>query len=208
MGAEFESARCVILSTSKICRCQLCIAELTLSSFPNVPSLTTLSHSIEDIMAESYQKTGRGGAGNYHSKNNLAPTTSPDLEAQPQSSSSQTQTLSAQKTLPEYAHTGRGGAGNWVQPATLAGLASSKLPTPVSPNVAPNPTYRGGRGGAGNYVDLGEQEKLRQEEEEKITREKAEIEKRVLRDLESGLARPEKAYGGRRAVFETGSVSG
>ena len=174
--------------------------------FQGLPGLTTSSHSIKDIMAESYQKTGRGGAGNFYSKNDLAPTASQDLEAQSQSTSSQTQALSAQKTLPEYAHTGRGGAGNWVLPATLP-PAPSKSTTPVSPNVASKPTYRGGRGGAGNYVDLGEKEKVEQEEEERIAREKAGIERRILRDVESGLARPEKAYGGRGAVFEMGIVN-
>jgi hypothetical protein len=55
------------------------------------------------------------------------------------------------------------------------------------------PTYRGGRGGAGNYVDFEAEERERREEEERV---RADVERQVERDVEAGLARPPRAYGG------------
>jgi hypothetical protein len=55
------------------------------------------------------------------------------------------------------------------------------------------PTYKGGRGGAGNYTDFEAEERARREEEERV---RAEMERRVERDVEAGLARPARAYGG------------
>lgn len=56
------------------------------------------------------------------------------------------------------------------------------------------PTYRGGRGGAGNYYeDPAVEEKRREEEEE---RRRKEMDLRVEKDVEAGLARPARAYGG------------
>jgi hypothetical protein len=55
------------------------------------------------------------------------------------------------------------------------------------------PTYKGGRGGAGNYTDFEAEERARREEEERV---RAEMERRVERDVEAGLERPARAYGG------------
>jgi hypothetical protein len=66
------------------------------------------------------------------------------------------------------------------------------------------PTYRGGRGGAGNYTDFAEEERVRKEAEEKMRRE---AEERVVRDVEAGLARPPKAYGGHGGAWEMGDMS-
>ena len=65
------------------------------------------------------------------------------------------------------------------------------------------PTYKGGRGGAGNYRDFAEEERLAREKEEKTKRE---MEERVARDVEAGLARPESAYGGVGGAWEMGSM--
>lgn len=53
--------------------------------------------------------------------------------------------------------------------------------------------YRGGRGGAGNYENPEEEKRLKMEQERKR---KEEVEKAVERDVESGLARPGRTYGG------------
>lgn len=95
-------------------------------------------------------------------------------------------------------HTGRGGAGNWVQPKDLAsqGLTQSSSTSPFTNPGASKPSYKGGRGGAGNYEWAGsEEEATRARKEEEDIRRK-EVERAVQKDVESGLARPEKAYGG------------
>ena len=61
------------------------------------------------------------------------------------------------------------------------------------------PTYRGGRGGAGNYSDPEAEEKAKREEDE---RRRVEMERAVERDVELGLARPAKAYGGQGGAWE------
>jgi len=102
-------------------------------------------------------------------------------------------------------HSGRGGAGNWVKPSELAssGLSqttadnapTSNISTKKTPVVGQSkPTYRGGRGGAGNYYEDPAVEEKRREEEEEERRVK--MERAVERDVEAGLARPAKAYGG------------
>jgi hypothetical protein len=68
---------------------------------------------------------------------------------------------------------------------------------------ASKPTYRGGRGGAGNYIDFEAEEKEKREREERIRRE---VEEGVERDVERGLARPERAYGGKGGSWEMGSL--
>ncbi|KAH8595557.1 hypothetical protein B0O99DRAFT_671977 [Bisporella sp. PMI_857] len=158
---------------------------------------------------EVYRKVGRGGAGNFYSKKdieqaNKAPSPS-DLESQPLPSSTSiykdddtTAPLTKTKTpLPEYVHTGRGGAGNWVAPSDLASKGLAQVPGKDIP--AKDKGYRGGRGGAGNYVDPVEEERVRKEEEEKRRREN---EERVAKDVEAGLARPERTYNGAGGSWE------
>lgn len=65
------------------------------------------------------------------------------------------------------------------------------------------PTYRGGRGGAGNYTDFAEEERVRKEEEERIKRE---TERRIEKDVEAGLARPPRAYDGVGGAWEMGRM--
>ena len=78
-------------------------------------------------------------------------------------------------------------------------------PTSTAPTAAKKaigqskPAYRGGRGGAGNYIDPEGDQKRAQEEEE---RRRKEMEGKVERDVEAGLARPERAYGGVGGAFE------
>jgi len=169
---------------------------------------------------DAYRRTGRGGAGNFYSPADVEEVNkaaaSEDLEAQSVSPDAASRAASNAQPPPEYLHTGRGGAGNWVAPKELSTSGLSQYTPPTSsPAVAPSgapiyeskPTYRGGRGGAGNYVDFEEQEREKREAEE---RQAKAMEERAMKDVEAGLARPAKAYGGeggRGGVFEMGEMS-
>ncbi|KAG9232566.1 hypothetical protein BJ875DRAFT_380403 [Amylocarpus encephaloides] len=169
-------------------------------------------------MTETYKKVGRGGAGNFYSKEDIETAT----QATPSTLESQTATSSTTNDNtpslppPEYQHTGRGGAGNWVQPSTLPTPVTDPNSTSLAPSsTAINPssntpniptrtssqapalpaTYHGGRGGAGNYSwrDY-EAEKKRKEEEERV-REEA-IRRGVEGSVDGGLTKPGRAARG------------
>ncbi|PQE05435.1 hypothetical protein CJF31_00010943 [Rutstroemia sp. NJR-2017a BVV2] len=144
-------------------------------------------------------KVGRGGAGNFYSKqdiDNATKSSAADLEAQSLPLSKQptatTAAAVAASQPPEYQHTGRGGAGNYITPSTLssAGLTQTTTShTDSTVNPAPGPAqrssvvYKGGRGGVGNYEFLeGERESERMEEEER----QREIERVVRGGVEVG----------------------
>jgi hypothetical protein len=117
---------------------------------------------------------------------------------------------SLNSTIPytDFPIAGRGGAGNWVQPKELhsQGLSQkSSQDVPQRMLGSSKPTYKGGRGGAGNYGSLEEEEKGKRELEQ---RRREQVEKAVERDVESGLARPERTYGGQGGSWEMGDVSG
>jgi len=166
---------------------------------------------------EVYRKVGRGGAGNFYSKTDvesIAHTQTAscpwictfecrlsnnyiqiDLEAQ----AVQLTSTTGQSSAPEYLHTGRGGAGNWAQPSAEAAAEASSAPKiPVATPVAKQ-VYRGGRGGAGNFHDVEAEEKVQKEEEERVARV---TEERIVKDVERGLARPEKTYQGKGGSWE------
>jgi hypothetical protein len=69
--------------------------------------------------------------------------------------------------------------------------------------VLSKPNYRGGRGGAGNYVDYVQEERLKKEQEEQTRKE---TQARIEKDVEVGLARPERAYAGPGGSFEMGGM--
>jgi len=118
----------------------------------------------------------------------------------------------------EYAHMGRGGAGNYYSPRELqmkgefAGAGTSHVlgdGTPVPKGEVGGAAaekdvsggggggaYRG-RGGAGNYsfggVSEGEERASRRRIEEMERKERG-VREEVLRGVEEGLARPEKAF--------------
>jgi hypothetical protein len=92
---------------------------------------------------------------------------------------------------------------------TAKGLAQVSATT-VSPTSEPRkssviskPTYRGGRGGAGNYTDFAEEQQLRMEEEKRLRKE---MEERIAGDVEAGLSRPAKTYGGIGGSWEMGPL--
>lgn len=70
---------------------------------------------------------------------------------------------------------------------------------------ANKPVYRGGRGGAGNYVDPEIEKKLKMERDQE---ERRKVEERVERDVELGLSKPPQAYGGLAGAWEMGSMGG
>jgi len=164
-------------------------------------------------MTEPYQKTGRGGAGNFYSKEDIKPSLQPtDLESQSQSQSQSQQTEASSEDLskspssqqqppPEYAHTGRGGAGNWIKPSELPSNPTLPTTSPNTPAPTPlvesgiglvKPVFRGGRGGAGNY-DWGAVEAEERKREEERAREEEEGRRVVDGEVESalrGLRRP------------------
>ncbi|CAG8983817.1 hypothetical protein HYALB_00006783 [Hymenoscyphus albidus] len=176
-------------------------------------------------MTEPYRKVGRGGAGNFYSKEdvkNVASSLTPStLESQPLSSSTSSQPAKTPQTTappPEYSHTGRGGAGNWVPPSTLPPSSTdfnitSLTPvnpstTSYTPSIIPVKTpatnvatakYRGGRGGAGNYSWADEEGRKRDEREREEEREMG-IRMRVLGEVEGGLKVPGRAVVGREKV--------
>ncbi|KAL2074776.1 hypothetical protein VTL71DRAFT_8555 [Oculimacula yallundae] len=165
-------------------------------------------------MSDAYRKVGRGGAGNYYSKQDIADATknANDTSSLPTTNPSSTPSASTNKPAPtpEYLHTGRGGAGNFIQPSTLqsSGLKQTSedmhSTETTRPSEAPEqrvmgsskPNYRGGRGGAGNYYDDGEEKRRIEEERELEEKRKVELAGRVEEDVERGLRRPERAYGG------------
>jgi hypothetical protein len=148
------------------------------------PATADLARAISASQpAPEYLHTGRGGAGNWLKPTDLATsgltqTSSPDPTSITPSSSSPTEagpsTSSSSSSL--FNSSSRPGIG--VSKRVLGGS---------------KPTYKGGRGGAGNYTDFEAEERARREEEARI---RAEMERRVERDVEAGLARPARAYGG------------
>ncbi|ORY12547.1 hypothetical protein BCR34DRAFT_651039 [Clohesyomyces aquaticus] len=150
---------------------------------------------------------GRGGAGNIVTEAQVQAQTkrvAEDLEAQRSlTSSAAPPATSATSNPQDYAHSGRGGAGNWYQPSELAAHGSfvspddsTSLPTtdrpavstPWHPETQEMPVARAGRGGAGNFVWKGEEEKERERRVEEERRRG--VEERVERVVEEGLAKP------------------
>ncbi|ESZ96917.1 hypothetical protein SBOR_2711 [Sclerotinia borealis F-4128] len=106
---------------------------------------------------EVYKKVGRGGAGNFYSKQDVEKSegVEQDIEAQSSSSASiatknnnKTPSLISQALRavasaghpPEYQHTGRGGAGNLTSPASLLSSGLTQTTTSYSnPTINPAP---------------------------------------------------------------------
>ncbi|KAM3068735.1 hypothetical protein ACMFMG_010911 [Clarireedia jacksonii] len=170
---------------------------------------------------EIYKKVGRGGAGNFYSKqdiDNVTKSAAADLEAQSLPLSKQATATTAAAVAasqpPEYQHTGRGGAGNYITPSMLSSAGLTQTTTShADSTINPAPpyqvhananagaqrssvVYKGGRGGVGNYEVVGDAGEGRDREREREREREEEIERRVLGDVETGLTKPGKAYDG------------
>jgi hypothetical protein len=93
---------------------------------------------------------------------------------------------------------GRGGAGNWYSPKDLS--QTGKFET--SPEQAPgdgkiadkevtSESRHRGRGGAGNFIWIDEDEEKANQQKEEMEIELKEI---IAKDVEEGLARPDRAF--------------
>ncbi|KAN0114976.1 hypothetical protein V8E51_004520 [Hyaloscypha variabilis] len=153
------------------------------------PATADLARAISaSLPAPEYLHTGRGGAGNWLkptdlTSSGLTQTTSPDPTSIAPSSSSPTEAGPSSPSPSSSSPTS-----TFATPAPRPGIGVSKRVLGGS-----KPTYKGGRGGAGNYTDFEAEERARREEEERV---RAEMERRVERDVEAGLERPARAYGG------------
>ncbi|KAL8840131.1 MAG: hypothetical protein Q9170_001479 [Blastenia crenularia] len=141
---------------------------------------------------DSYQKFGRGGAGNYYSKQDIQDVqqrVASDVEDQPTTTDDSQQTDARQ---PEYIHSGRGGAGNYSNTSDTAELKRSVDMTPSTrERTVPEGGFYG-RGGAGNLrgFDVDSQE----EAERRASQTQKQAYQKTVQDVEQGLRAPEKAH--------------
>ncbi|KAH6668037.1 hypothetical protein B0J14DRAFT_177051 [Halenospora varia] len=178
-------------------------------------------------MTEPYRRAGRGGAGNFWSQEdvkNVEKNESADVESQKspttESDLQRTQTALSTRETSEYAHIGRGGAGNYTTPSaiplapsssnppsiptrtssTQSTLPNSSIPRPVA-QAPEQPAFRGGRGGAGNFLwgnGAEEEERVKGLREAEEREREEEVRKRVMESVEGGLQRPPGAVVGDR----------
>ncbi|KAK3900110.1 putative mitochondrial DnaJ chaperone [Staphylotrichum tortipilum] len=169
------------------------------------------------MTTDVFRRIGRGGAGNFYSQKDVqeaeeAAAATADLEAQTPNPTALTRTLTSASitttsSTPSYARAGRGGAGNFTFPDP----SSTPAPAPSTEQqqqdeqeternraaVAASIAARartgglGGRGGAGNWTGGNSAATVSVEEQKKV---EEELELRVLRDVEGGLAMPPRAY--------------
>ncbi|KAL9943620.1 hypothetical protein ACHAQF_003896 [Verticillium nonalfalfae] len=150
-------------------------------------------------MSDVYRKTGRGGAGNFYSKQDIEQAeqakATDDLEAQKVATNTSTVTAST-AARDAYARAGRGGAGNFHDPATLPAAreqeaAADRTRTAVNASIAraANKGYSG-RGGAGNWTSKEDEAAKKEEEALRVEA----LERKVVEDVESGLAMPPRAH--------------
>ncbi|KAI9717740.1 MAG: hypothetical protein M1812_004469 [Candelaria pacifica] len=147
------------------------------------------------MSSDAYRMVGRGGAGNFVGKEDRGVE---DVEALKSSTASE-DAIESPAVNQEYAHMGRGGAGNYYSPQELqhsgnfSGATTSKEGTaPVTDTFAAEKGLRG-RGGAGNFV-MGDEERRKYEAEQAAQETQGKVNESVLRDVEAGLAQPEKAF--------------
>ncbi|KAK4456285.1 hypothetical protein QBC34DRAFT_420016 [Podospora aff. communis PSN243] len=148
--------------------------------------------------SDVYRRVGRGGAGNWYSKKDVEEAekaqASADLEAQKAAVTPAPATDSA----PVYARAGRGGAGNFKDQASAAASIKAereeaeRTKAAVAATAGKARVGLSGRGGVGNWSDsttpLGAV--VQQEEQQKVE----DLELKVLKDVEAGLAMPAPAY--------------
>lgn len=168
----------------------------------------------------SYRKVGRGGAGNYYSKQDIQeaarraalvtsrrapshPCPVPlilfqDLEAEVKREATVTVGPDPTPIPPsEYVNSGRGGAGNFFSRkdeifAAGSSVSSDDKTSTLTKNTLPEVRYSG-RGGFGNY-NTAENERKRIEAEKVAEESQSQEYEMTVRDVELGLKPPEKAH--------------
>ncbi|KAK4217963.1 hypothetical protein QBC37DRAFT_413641 [Rhypophila decipiens] len=155
-----------------------------------------------------YRRVGRGGAGNWYSKKDVEEAEKAqqqaDIEAQKQNIASAAGPANPIAASTQYHRAGRGGAGNFHEPATTAPDAVDPVAVQqteeqiekIKAAVAaqkPRTGGMGGRGGVGNWSSNSNSLNVQQQEKEE-QKKVQEVELRVLKDVEAGLAMPKPAY--------------
>ncbi|KAL8941915.1 MAG: hypothetical protein Q9211_001610 [Gyalolechia sp. 1 TL-2023] len=144
------------------------------------------------MASETYHKFGRGGAGNYYSKQDIQEVqkqTATDVEAQLNIAR---EPHAAATNQPEYVHSGRGGAGNYN---SASDPAERKYSVDMTPTTRERTVPEGGfygRGGAGNLRDS--EGKPQEEAGRKSSQTQQEQYEMTVQDVEQGLRPPEKAH--------------
>lgn len=168
---------------------------------------------------EIYKKIGRGGAGNYYSKQDIDdaakrvaevscfPPPSAHRHENPLSPVYQSQTKHSKQDVEaqnhhavpssqsnnagsDYAYSGRGGAGNLVKREGQSQTAART--TTLQEHTIPDVGYSG-RGGAGNLRG-GEMERRRVENERLAREARERAHDEVVKGVELGLKMPERAH--------------
>ncbi|KUI65387.1 hypothetical protein VM1G_00746 [Cytospora mali] len=156
-------------------------------------------------MSDVFQRTGRGGAGNYYSQKDVEEAQKAqranDLEAQKEDSSTAAEEAplppasAPASHAPQYVRVGRGGAGNYSEPATVAASQDvqdvvDQTTAAVRATGAGKPrTGLSGRGGAGNWTSDAER---RDETDDKSEQER--IADKIRHDIDASLPPPPKTY--------------
>ncbi|KAL8924775.1 MAG: hypothetical protein Q9208_003865 [Pyrenodesmia sp. 3 TL-2023] len=141
---------------------------------------------------ETYQKFGRGGAGNYYSKQDIQEVqkrAASDVEAQQPTNE---RGAEATPATTEFVHSGRGGAGNY---SSASDVAERKRSVDMTPSTRERTVPEGGfygRGGAGNLRGAAEGEA--REGVEASQKQKQAYYEKAVEDVEQGLRAPEKAH--------------
>ncbi|KAL8872836.1 MAG: hypothetical protein Q9174_001598 [Haloplaca sp. 1 TL-2023] len=141
---------------------------------------------------ESYQKFGRGGAGNYYSKQDIKEVqkkAAEDVEAQ---STAAAGFHASDAKQPEYVHSGRGGAGNYSSPPNDEERKRSIDLTPTTREVTVPEGGFYGRGGAGNLRNS--EGSSKEEAVDKANETQKAAYHSAVEDVEKGLRAPEKAH--------------
>ncbi|KAL8863638.1 MAG: hypothetical protein Q9178_000321 [Gyalolechia marmorata] len=143
------------------------------------------------MASDTYLKVGRGGAGNYYSRQDIQQVQNQvDIEAQTKTAG---ELRAADAKEREYVHSGRGGAGNY---SSASDAAERKRSVDMTPSTRERTVPEGGfygRGGAGNLRGSDGDPSGEDIEMTATVRQKEAYEEAV-QDVEKGLRAPEKAH--------------
>ncbi|KAK3944643.1 hypothetical protein QBC46DRAFT_373918 [Diplogelasinospora grovesii] len=159
------------------------------------------------MSSDVFRRVGRGGAGNWYSKKDVEEAdkkrTTSDVEAQNPATPvvAPSEPSQQQPSVPVYARAGRGGAGNFHDPANIPALGPQEMEKEVAAVAAakqhkPSGTGLSGRGGMGNWMggndgSAAEDTRRKEEDEQKM---QEEVEMKVLKEVDTGLAMPPRTY--------------